>query len=116
MLGWDTQDEEDCWDVELDFVSPDPDEYEAHPMESDMTVGEMMEWRYIRAEREKEQVAHFTLSDRICAYLCIISSYCYRVILPLKAEIMSKLSSTISLHIRLSPRCHITISISLLLT
>ncbi|KAI0766787.1 hypothetical protein BC629DRAFT_1583643 [Irpex lacteus] len=55
VLGWDTQDEEDCWDVELDFVSPDPDEYEAHPMESDMTVGEMMEWRYIRAEREKEQ-------------------------------------------------------------
>ncbi|KAI0091275.1 hypothetical protein BDY19DRAFT_934903 [Irpex rosettiformis] len=55
VLGWDTPNEEDVWDVELDFVSPDPDEYEAHPVESDMTVGELMEWRYIRAEREKEQ-------------------------------------------------------------
>ena len=57
MVAWDTADEEDVWDVELDFVSPDPDEYEAHPIESDMTVGELMEWRYIRAEREKEQVS-----------------------------------------------------------
>ncbi|KAI0696452.1 hypothetical protein BC835DRAFT_1414283 [Cytidiella melzeri] len=55
VSGWDTHEEEDVWEVELDFVSPDPDECEAHPMESDMTVGELMEWRYIRAEREKEQ-------------------------------------------------------------
>ncbi|KAI0342741.1 hypothetical protein BDW22DRAFT_1357239 [Trametopsis cervina] len=55
VYGWETRDEEDAWEVELDFVSPDPDEYEGHPVDSDMTVGELMEWRYIRAEREKEQ-------------------------------------------------------------
>jgi hypothetical protein len=56
VCGWETQEEEDIWEAELDFLSPDSEDYEPNPLESDMTVGELMEWRYIRAEREKEQV------------------------------------------------------------
>lgn len=71
MYGWETEEEEDVWEVELDFISPDPDECDAPAVESDMTVGELMEWRYIRAEREKEQVS---LSPSFChwpdAHMC----------------------------------------------
>ena len=116
MVAWDTADEEDVWDVERDFVSPDPDEYEAHPIESDMTVGELMEWRYIRAEREKEQVSHFILFHEIYTYYLRIWLCYYRVMSPLKVEIMPRLSSAINSRIRLSLRCLIIISISLLLT
>jgi len=56
MYGWETGEEEDIWDVGLDFGGPDPDEC-ADGMDSDMTIEEMMEWRYLKAEKEKEQVS-----------------------------------------------------------
>jgi hypothetical protein len=55
MYGWETGEEEDIWDVGLDFGGPDPDEC-ADGMDTDMTIEEMMEWRYLKAEKEKEQV------------------------------------------------------------
>ncbi|KAK7678534.1 hypothetical protein QCA50_018406 [Cerrena zonata] len=59
VYGWETEDEEDIWDIDLDFVSVDPDECEdhshSHIPEFDMTIGQLMEYRYFQAEREKEQ-------------------------------------------------------------
>jgi hypothetical protein len=64
VYGWNTLDEEDLWEVELDFggwdgspVFPGDDEYDG--AEDAMTVSELMEWRYVRAERSKELVNHY---------------------------------------------------------
>ncbi|KAI9001467.1 hypothetical protein BD414DRAFT_432056 [Trametes punicea] len=54
IAGWGTEEEEDMWDVDLDFVAVDP-ESKPDSVHGDMTVAELMEWRYLRAEREKEQ-------------------------------------------------------------
>ena len=54
VYGWQTEDEEDVWEVELDFTGLDPEEYEG--LDPDMTIGELMEWRYFKAERAKELV------------------------------------------------------------
>ncbi|KAF9017824.1 hypothetical protein BDZ89DRAFT_1074502 [Hymenopellis radicata] len=45
IFGWETDEEEDIWELELDFRGIDPS----------MTIGEIMEWRFLRAEHEKEQ-------------------------------------------------------------
>ncbi|KAI0064949.1 hypothetical protein BV25DRAFT_1799656 [Artomyces pyxidatus] len=51
VYGWGTEEEEDTWESELDFgVNEVPDD-----PRSEMSVGELMEWRYFRAEKEKEQ-------------------------------------------------------------
>ncbi|KAJ8455206.1 hypothetical protein ONZ51_g12574 [Trametes cubensis] len=55
VFGWGTEEEEDIWDVDFDFVGMDPESKPESSLESDMTVAELMEWRYLRAEREKEQ-------------------------------------------------------------
>ncbi|KAJ7183662.1 hypothetical protein C8R46DRAFT_1308562 [Mycena filopes] len=54
VYGWETEEEEDIWELGLDFGGMDPEECDDGP-ESDMTIGELMEWRYIKAEREKEE-------------------------------------------------------------
>jgi hypothetical protein len=54
VLGWMTEDEEDVWELELDFGGVDPEENEG--LDPDMTIGELMEWRYFRAEKSKELV------------------------------------------------------------
>ncbi|KAJ6492561.1 hypothetical protein C8R47DRAFT_1270876 [Mycena vitilis] len=59
VYGWETEEEEDIWEVGLDFGGMDPaaeeGEGEDGGIESDMTIGELMEWRYVKAEREKEE-------------------------------------------------------------
>ncbi|KAI0763339.1 hypothetical protein BD413DRAFT_212428 [Trametes elegans] len=55
VCGWGTEEEEDMWEVDFDFVGMDPETKLDSPLECDMTVAELMEWRYLRAEREKEQ-------------------------------------------------------------
>ncbi|KAI0373616.1 hypothetical protein BV20DRAFT_749220 [Pilatotrama ljubarskyi] len=55
VAGWGTEEEEDMWEVDFDFVSMDSETKSDSPLECDMTVAELMEWRYLRAEREKEQ-------------------------------------------------------------
>lgn len=57
VYGWDTEEEEDMWDVDLDFGGVDPEECPGM-VDTDMTIGEMMEWRYLRAEHEKELVRY----------------------------------------------------------
>ncbi|KAF6759769.1 hypothetical protein DFP72DRAFT_805962 [Ephemerocybe angulata] len=49
VFAWETYNEEDIWDTELDFGQGTKGRYEAQ-----MTIGEMMEWRFIKAEQEKE--------------------------------------------------------------
>lgn len=59
VYGWETGEEEDIWEVDLDFGGLDPDECAAG-VDAEMTIGEMMEWRYLKAEQEKDQVcSHF---------------------------------------------------------
>ncbi|THH01690.1 hypothetical protein EW026_g1055 [Hermanssonia centrifuga] len=55
VYGWETEEEEDIWEIDLDFVTLEPEECEESHIDSEMTIGELMEWRYLRAEREKEQ-------------------------------------------------------------
>ncbi|KAJ7149850.1 hypothetical protein C8R43DRAFT_1006848 [Mycena crocata] len=56
VYGWETEEEEDIWEIGLDFGGMDPEECEDDGgIESEMTIGELMEWRYIKAEREKEE-------------------------------------------------------------
>ncbi|KAF8636149.1 hypothetical protein AX17_003752 [Amanita inopinata Kibby_2008] len=54
VYGWETEDEEDLWEIDLDFGGIDPDAC-GEGGQSELTIGEMMEWRFIRAEREKEE-------------------------------------------------------------
>jgi len=60
VYGWNTLDEEDLWEIELDFGGWDGspvfpgDHTECKGTEDAMTVSELMEWRYVRAERSKE--------------------------------------------------------------
>ena len=53
VYGWGTEEEEDIWELELDFGGGVE---RAGEGETEMTVGELTEWRYIKAEREKELV------------------------------------------------------------
>jgi len=63
VIGWETDLEEDTWKTDLDFGGLPIDELDVHRDEFDdiediegaMSVGELMEWRYIKAEREKEK-------------------------------------------------------------
>ncbi|KAJ7650913.1 hypothetical protein FB45DRAFT_730401 [Roridomyces roridus] len=56
VYGWETEEEEDIWEIGLDFGAMDPEDPEGDGgIESEMTIGELMEWRYIKAEREKEK-------------------------------------------------------------
>ncbi|KZO90688.1 hypothetical protein CALVIDRAFT_547478 [Calocera viscosa TUFC12733] len=50
--GWGTKDEEDMWEKSLDLGGIEDSE----DWEDQMTMGEQMEWRYLKAEREKELV------------------------------------------------------------
>ncbi|KAG6915294.1 hypothetical protein DXG01_012272 [Tephrocybe rancida] len=51
VYGWETEEEEDIWAMELDFVGMETEDDEG----SGMTVGDSMEWRFYAAEREKEK-------------------------------------------------------------
>ncbi|KAG6871906.1 hypothetical protein C0995_014983 [Termitomyces sp. Mi166 len=52
VYGWETVEEEDVWEVGLDFVGSEMDNEEGGVA---MTVGEVVEWRFYKAEREKEK-------------------------------------------------------------
>jgi hypothetical protein len=52
VYGWETEEEEDMWEVDLDFGVDECD----GGTDGDMTIAETMEWRYLKAEREKEEV------------------------------------------------------------
>ncbi|KAF9231129.1 hypothetical protein BU15DRAFT_56546 [Melanogaster broomeanus] len=53
--GWETVEEEDVWDLDLDFTGNESEE-EANPGSTvpEMTIAEVMEVRYLRGEKEKE--------------------------------------------------------------
>ena len=68
VYGWETHEEEDIWDVELDIASLDPD---TRASETEMTIGELMAWKYLQAEREKELVSEIVsilILDLGCVY------------------------------------------------
>ncbi|KAH0578218.1 hypothetical protein H2248_003999 [Termitomyces sp. 'cryptogamus'] len=50
VYGWETLEEEDVWEVSLDFVGSEIQDEGGMVM----TVGEVVEWRFYKAEREKE--------------------------------------------------------------
>ena len=55
VYGWDSPEEEDIWEVNLDFGALEPNE-SGDGLDREMTISELMEWRYLKAEREKEKV------------------------------------------------------------
>ncbi|EJD49830.1 hypothetical protein AURDEDRAFT_112568 [Auricularia subglabra TFB-10046 SS5] len=54
VRGWNTQDEEDVWDIRLDFGAAPEEDDQLDDTVLDLTVSELMEWRYFRAEKQKE--------------------------------------------------------------
>lgn len=75
MYGWETEEEEDIWEVCLDQICLEAEEYEHSALDPEMTIGELMEWRYLRAELEKEQVIIFTLTAAIPLTITLICSF-----------------------------------------
>ncbi|KIL65744.1 hypothetical protein M378DRAFT_161739 [Amanita muscaria Koide BX008] len=56
VFGWETGEEEDVWETDLDFAGADKDkETDSDLDRSELTIAEMLEYRFIRAEREKEE-------------------------------------------------------------
>lgn len=110
MYGWGTEEEEDIWELELDFGGGVE---RAGAGEAEMTVGELTEWRYIKAEREKELV-------NICPPLCSVSSILkagsdprsYRATRRSRKGTTSPPYSTTPRPTRSSQRCRITSSTS----
>ena len=79
-----------------------------------MTVGELMEWRYLRAELEKEQVTIITLyiGDYMLTNDADLNTR--REISPSNKATTIQLLKGIGSHIRLNLRCLITSLTSLL--
>ncbi|KDQ06573.1 hypothetical protein BOTBODRAFT_181445 [Botryobasidium botryosum FD-172 SS1] len=55
VYAWGSKDEEDLWDGKLDSNAGTGEISETDNHEDSMTVGELMEWRYFKAERQKER-------------------------------------------------------------
>lgn len=111
MYGWGTEEEEDVWDIELDIVSPEADGYDMDAIDVEMTISELMEWRYIRAEREKEQVI-VQLFQRNKSQSDIHATNGYREMPLSRGRNSAKLSNDINSHIKSNPKCPITVSTS----
>lgn len=105
VVGWETEEEEDLWDVDIDFPDAAGDK-SATPDDYDMTVGELIEWRYFRAEREKEQV------NIIAVHALILAHASCRATSPSRKANLQRRSNDIRARTRSSPRCRITSSIS----
>ncbi|GBE88416.1 hypothetical protein SCP_1302310 [Sparassis crispa] len=55
VYGWETEEEEDIWEIDFDFIGLVSEDNDDEGLDPDMTINGLMEWRYLRAEREKEQ-------------------------------------------------------------
>lgn len=60
-----------------------------------MTIGELMEWRYLRAELEKEQVVIFDLilAEYTNSFTCTVCTF-REILLSRKANTRKRLSDT----------------------
>lgn len=55
--GWNTESESDVWEFDLDFKQPDEVDDGGEPeLDSLYTSAEMIQLRYVKAERAKEKV------------------------------------------------------------
>ena len=106
VYGWGTEEEEDIWEVDLDFVALEPEECDEDHVDPEMTIGELMEWRYLRAEREKEQVRS---SIDFLSCICLPRFYSCSRATSLSGKVTTtRLLNDTSLHIRSNPKCHTT--------
>lgn len=109
VYGWETEEEEDIWEIDLDFggmePSQDPEMGSVKLKESDMSIGEMMEWRYLRAEREKEKVC---LNSNIFIWVLKTNT---RAIRPFVMVTSKSQLCTMKTHSKLSLSYHIINSI-----
>ncbi|PFH48481.1 hypothetical protein AMATHDRAFT_65415 [Amanita thiersii Skay4041] len=71
VYGWETEEEEDLWEIDLDFGGLESNECD-NGGHSDATISELMEWRFIRAEKEKEEG---NIAFRMGDYLEAIKHY-----------------------------------------
>lgn len=88
--------------MSLDQVGLEPEEYEGSSIDPDMTIGELMEWRYLRAELEKEQVIIFVSGGVLNTQSMFLL---HRAITPSSKANMKSLSSITNWLTKLSPKC-----------
>jgi hypothetical protein len=75
VYGWETEDEEDIWEIELDFGGAGSEECEG-AVDSEMTIVEVMEWGFLKAEREKEQVGFVVHSLQLNSHTSLLGKRC----------------------------------------
>ena len=94
--------EEDVWDLDLDFTGNESEE-EANPgsTQPEMTIAEIMEVRYLRAEKEKELVRVTSM------FLWSFLTNLWRATEPFVAGTTRSQCATIKQHMQWSPRCRI---------
>lgn len=114
VYGWETEEEEDIWEIDLDFGGMEPGQDQdmggVKLKESDMSIGEMMEWRYLRAEKEKEKVG-----PTFSVFISVFDMYS-RAIQPFGRATLKLRLNTTRLRSRLNLSCRTTSSIWLQLT
>lgn len=106
VWGWETEEEEDVWECRLDFGGLDADECDGV---DDMSIGELMEWRYIKAERAKEKVRYLGMwFHNVWPFIL----YYLRGMRHSRSKILSLRSDIIFMRTRLNLNFHISNSIS----
>ncbi len=86
--------------MELDFGGLEPEECD-EGLDPEMTIGELMEWRYFKAERAKELVCDSPCSSPISLTLC-------RATNTSETRTMNLPSSSTPLHTTSNRSCPIT--------
>ena len=101
MHGWETEEEEDTWEVDLDFGRLESDGCDEGV--KDMTIAELMEWRYLEAERKKEEVMMICFGSR-----CADADIDFRVMRHSGKDYIAPPLNATSQLTTVSPRCPIT--------
>jgi hypothetical protein len=99
--GWETEEEEDTWEVDLDFGRLESDGCDEGV--KDMTIAELMEWRYLEAERKKEEVMMICFGSR-----CADADIDFRVTRHSGKDYIGPPLNATSQLTTVSPRCPIT--------
>ena len=93
----------------MDQICLEAEEYADHSIDPEMTIGELLEWRYLRAELEKEQVIVSVCRMKQMMLIRAPVALCvFRAILPSSKGSTSRPLNVTSSPDDLSLKCRIT--------